>query len=164
MHYFHAFQNGQIAHGVHVQQTARGYCWETSGVESRRYAWRCFRGNYILDPCYSQTVHGHVVVCPIEPWSSHVVRLQLTRSLPRWQRGGYNQRLPVGVWTTTGKRCVHASGATSEVRFKPITYECRGGGLLVGLAKRSTATWTIWYAASSKAHLVTRVGITDVWW
>jgi hypothetical protein len=144
VHYFDAYKDGTIAPGVHVNQTARGHCWETSGVESRRYAWRCLKGNYILDPCFSQARHGHVVLCPIKPWSTQVVRLQLTRSLPTWQRNRYNQSLPVGVWTATGKRCVHGSGATTEIRFKPITYQCEDGGVLVGLAKRSTATWTIW--------------------
>jgi hypothetical protein len=164
VHFFHAFQDGKIAPGVHVKQTARGYCWETSAVESRPYAWRCLKGNYILDPCFSPARHGHTVLCPIEPWSRQVLRLQLTRSLPTWQSNGYNQSLPVGIWTTTGKRCVHGSGATTAIHFKPITYACGGGGVLVGLAKRSTATWTIWYASSYKAHVVTRVGIADAWW
>ena len=163
-HYFQAFRNGKIAPGVHVNQTAQGYCWETSAVESRRYAWRCFKGNLILDPCFSAARHARVVLCPIKPWSSQVVRLQLTRSLPSWQPARYNPSLPVAVWTTTGKRCVHGSGATTEIRFKPITYECADGGVLVGLAKRSTATWTIWYAAGYKAHVVRRVGISDAWW
>ena len=55
MHRFHGFENGKIAPGVHVLRTAHGYCWEPSAVESRRYAWRCFKGNFILDPCFSMT-------------------------------------------------------------------------------------------------------------
>ena len=164
VHHVHAFRDGKIASGVHVKQTARGHCWETSAVESRPYAWRCLEGKYILDPCFSAAKHGHVVLCPIEPWSRQVVLLRLTRSLPPWQPGRFNQSLPVGIWTTNGKRCVHGSGATSVIRFKPVTYQCSGGGLLVGLAQRSTATWTIWYAAGYTAHTVMRVGITDAWW
>ena len=163
VHYFRPFRNGKIAPGIHVKERARGYCWETSAVESRRYTWRCFKGNYILDPCLSQAKHAHAVLCPIKPWSKQVVRLQLTRSLPAWQRERFKVTLPVGLWTTTGKRCIHGSGATGAIRSKPITYECAGGGVLAGYAKRSTSTWTIWYATRYKARRVTRVGITDAW-
>ena len=164
VHYFHPFRNGKIAPEVHVTQAARGYCWETSGVESRRYAWRCFRGNFILDPCFSSTSHTRIVLCPVEPWSSRVVRLRLTRALPAWRLYRYAAQLPLGIWTTTGRRCVHSSGATSEIEGKEITYECAGGGVLAGQANAGAATWTIWYASSFKARHLTRVGITDAWW
>jgi hypothetical protein len=164
VHYFHPFRDGEIASGVHVTRSARGYCWTTSNVESRRYAWRCFRGNYIHDPCFSSVKHARFVLCPTEPWSDDVLRLQLTRRLPRWQRSGYSKSLPVGVWTTTGKRCVHSSGATSEIGGRPITYTCAAGGLLVGLARRGTRIWTISFASSYRAKHLTRVGISDAWW
>jgi hypothetical protein len=164
VHYFHAFQRGKIAPDVQVKRTARGHCWTTSGVEGRRYAWRCFRGNYIHDPCFSATQHGRFALCPIEPWTKTVLRIQLTRSLPRWKLYRSNPALPVGVWTATGKRCTHSSGATSEIAGKPVTYECIGGGLLVGLAHRSAPTWTIYYARGWHARTVTRVGVTDAWW
>jgi len=164
VHYFRPFQNGEIAPQVHVTRRARGYCWTTSGVESRRYAWRCFRGNFILDPCFSSTRDGGFVLCPVEPWSSDVVRLRLTRALPGWRLYHYAAQLPVGIWTTTGKRCAHSSGATSEIKGKEVTYVCMGGGVLAGLANAGAATWTIWYAAGFKARQLTRVGITDAWW
>jgi hypothetical protein len=164
VHDFQAFSDGKIAPRVHVVRRASGYCWETSGVESRRYAWRCFKGNYILDPCFSPARRAHFVLCPTEPWSEDVVRLRLTRRLPRWRHSAYRKNLPVGLWTTTGKRCVHSSGATSEIDGKPITYECHGGGVLVGLAHRATAMWTIWWAPSFNAKRLTHVGLTDAWW
>jgi hypothetical protein len=164
VHYFRPFRNGKIAPGIHVKQDARGFCWETSAVENRRYAWRCFRGNEILDPCFSPTRHAHAVLCPIKPWSEHVVRLRLTRSLPAWQRERFKVTLPVGLWTANGKRCLHGSGATVVFRSRPITYECAGGGVLADYPRRSTSTWTIWYARSYKARRLTRVRITDAWW
>ncbi|HEY7421733.1 MAG TPA: hypothetical protein VH541_06965 [Gaiellaceae bacterium] len=164
VHHFQAFSDGKIAPRVQVASRAPGYCWETSGVESRRYAWRCFKGNYILDPCFSSTRQSRFVLCPTEPWSEDVVRLLLTRRLPRWQHYAYRQSRPVGLWTTTGKRCVHSSGATSDIEGKPITYVCRGGGVLVGLARRATPVWTVWWAPSFKAKHLTRVGLTDAWW
>jgi hypothetical protein len=164
VHDFHAFRGGKVAPAVHVTRRARGHCWETSGVESRRYAWRCFKGNDILDPCFSATRHARFVLCPTELWSDDVVRLQLTRRLPAWKHFGYSKSLPVGAWTTDGVQCVHSSGATSTIEGKPITYECSGGGVLAGSAKRGTRRWTIWYAPSPQAKHLTRVGITDAWW
>jgi hypothetical protein len=164
VHYFHPFSNGRIASRVHVMERGGGHCWEPSGVESRRYAWRCLRGSLILDPCFSWTRHGRFVLCPVEPWSSDVVRLRLTRALPAWSLHRNAAQLPVGIWTTTGKRCSHSSGATSAVRGKEITYECTGGGVLVGMANAGVGTWTIWYAPGFQAHHLTRVGITDAWW
>jgi hypothetical protein len=164
VHRFHPFSGGKIASGVHVAQTRRGYCWTTSNVESRRYAWRCFQGNFIHDPCFSAGRRARFVLCPLEPWSSNVLRLRLTRALPSWGRSHSDPRLPVGVWTTTGKRCTHSSGATSEIKGKPITYVCAGGGVLAGFAHRSSRTWTIAYGSSFKARRLTRVGITDAWW
>jgi hypothetical protein len=164
VHYFQAFSDGKIAPHVQAVRRAPGYCWETSGVESRRYAWRCFKGNVILDPCFSSTRHANFVLCPTEPWSEDVVRLRLTRRLPRWQHSTYHKSLPVGLWTATGKHCVHSSGATSDIEGKPITYECRGGGVLVGFARRATPVWTISWAPSFKAKRLTRVGLTDAWW
>ena len=164
VHHFHAFRNGKVAPGVHVTHRARGYCWEPSNVESRPYAWRCFRGNYIHDPCFSSTRKSRYVLCPTEPWSRNVVRLGLTRALPPWSASRSTPRLPVGIWTTTGKRCAHSSGATSEIGGMPITYECVGGGVLAGLADRNGGTWTIRFASSFKSRHLTRVGITDAWW
>ncbi len=164
VHYYHAFKEGKISPGVHLTRTARGYCWETSNVESRRYAWRCFRGNSIHDPCFSSSGHGRFVICPVEPWSSDAIRLRLTRGLPPWRHYRYRQSLPVGVWTSSGRRCVHSSGATSRIRGLPITYECSNGGVLAGFADRSAPTWTIRYAPSFGARHLTRVGIADAWW
>jgi hypothetical protein len=165
VHRFQSFKDGAIAPGVHVTEARRGYCWTTSDVESRRYAWRCFRGNHIHDPCFSSARRAQFVLCPVEPWSSDVLRLRLTRALPPWQQSSYNPRFPAGVWTTTGKRCIYADGATSEIEGKPITYGCLGGGgVLVGFANRSSRTWAISYARSYKAHRLSRVGITEAWW
>lgn len=163
VHYFHGFRAGAIAPGVHVTRTAKGYCWTQSSLEGRRFAWRCFKRNYILDPCFSSARHAHFVLCPTKPWSDDVIRLRLTRRLPGWESRVFNQGLPVGVWTTTGKRCVHSSDATSEIRRKPITYQCPHGGLLLGFVRRGTRLWTVQYLSSYKAKL-TRVGITDAWW
>ena len=164
VHRFHAFKDGRVAPGVHVLRNAKGYCWTTSDLESRRYTWRCFERNLILDPCFSPTRHASFALCPSEPWSENVLRLQLTRPLPSWQPFVNNKGLPVGVRTTTGKRCARSSGAAGEIARKPITYQCKGGGLLVGFAHRGTRVWTISFASGFKARRLRRVGITDAWW
>lgn len=165
VHYFHAFRDGRIAPGIHVVRAKPGYCWTTSGVEGGRDTWRCFLGNLIYDPCFSSTRHGDYVLCPYWPWNPSVVQLRLARSLPTPSSFGRNPSLPWGIWTANGKRCVHYSGATTEIRGKPILYECRGGGYLAGLAHRSQPTWTIFYSRSDEPSArLQRVGITDAWW
>ncbi len=63
-----------------------------------------------------------------------------------------------------GKHCTSAaSAATGEVNGKPITYVCKGGGLLAGFTHRTTPTWTIWYAPTFTSRHLTLVTITDAW-
>ena len=105
--------------------------------------------------------------CPVEPWSTAVERLHLTRPLPTGfaaREDGIDRTLPPGVWTTNGKRCTHGSGATTVVRGKPLWYVCQGGGFLFGAAHRNTALWTISYGVTARPKTFTRVGITDAWW
>jgi hypothetical protein len=165
VHSFVAFKAGKLAPGLTVSASVRGYCWSTSGVESRSYAWRCLRGNTIHDPCFSATPRSNSVVCPERPWSKRVRLLRLTRPLPRWKLYKSRQDFPWGIWATTGKRCFSlAATATGEVAGKRHTYDCVDGGVLAGFAHRRKATWTIYYAPSWRSKRVTLVGITNAWW
>jgi hypothetical protein len=90
LHIYSPFAADGIAAGVHVTKHGRGYCWEGSLADNRSDAWRCFLGNLILDPCFStETGSSSFVLCADSPWSG-VVRLTLTRRLPRryGNRGG----------------------------------------------------------------------------
>lgn len=164
VHYYVAFKAGRLAPGLTVSTSVRGSCWSTSGLMTRRYAWRCFRGNLIYDPCFSATPRGRLVACPKRPWSKRVLLMRLTRPLPAWKLYKSRRYVPWGIWTSMGKRCFKLSHWQSEVTGKRVTHYCVGRGVLAGFADRRRPTWTIYCAPSLRSKRVTLVGITDVWW
>jgi hypothetical protein len=143
LHTYTAFEDGKLAPGLIVRASVRGSCWAQSEVES------------------------HLVACPDEPWSNHVLLLRLTKPLPHWH--AYRRAIPPSAWpwaiiTIAGKHCVTTvAAATGEIRGKPITYVCQGGGLLLGFTRRATATWTIWYAPTFTGRRLRLVTIADAW-
>src|SRR4051812_41136067 len=63
-HLFTPYNLGEIATGVNVSKSGNGYCWEGSIADTRSDAWRCFLGNLILDPCFSnETATSDFVIC-----------------------------------------------------------------------------------------------------
>ncbi len=120
-------------------------------------------GHFILDPCFSASPSGRIVVCPERPWSMRVVLMRLTQPLPQWHDYKMRYDAPWGIWTTTGKRCFVLSHFQEEVAGRPRTYNCVGGGVLAGFVNRSRPTWTISFAPSSRSERLTKVGITGAW-
>jgi hypothetical protein len=130
-HIFSPFSEGGIASGVTVAKNGRGYCWEGSAADARPDAWRCFLGNFILDPCFSnETGTSGFVVCAESPWSS-VTKLRLTKPLPQSLANDESGDPTVGVpWSlklTDGTECGLLTGATSVVAGLRISYGCDGG-------------------------------------
>jgi hypothetical protein len=167
LHTYVAFQAGKLAPDLRVRASVPGSCWTVSAVESHAYSWRCSHGNYIHDPCFSASRTSRFVVCPDAPWSDRVLLLNLTERLPPWRiykRTVSESAWPWGIVTVGGKRCITAAAAaTGEVAGKQVTFVCAGGGLLAGFTRRSTRTWTIWYAPAWDSKRLTLVSITDVW-
>lgn len=122
-----------------VTSTHRGYCWTTSEVNGHLY--RCFMGNYVMDPCWKESGR-HSVVCLTEPWSKKVIRLKLTKHLPAKDSYG------PGIWGLriggVGVNCVVAMGATGTVGTHFISYFCQRGWVLLGNhPDRSRPRWTM---------------------
>ena len=131
-----------------VVSSSRGYCWTTSFMNGRLY--RCFRGNTIMDPCWKETGR-HSVVCLLEPWSTNVHRLRLTRRLPATDTSAarlWGLRLGGGV----GVNCLMSTGATGVVGKHPISYLCRRGWVLLGSPDRSRPLWTMLTAKQVGTH------------
>lgn len=151
------------ASGVHVVAHASGYCW-TSSIPSRRPdAFRCFQGNLIRDPCYA-TGRGYVL-CPLGFPSQRVLRLRLTKPLPRKQAnppGPPTRGDPIAVRLPSGRVCGFLQGATSGIGGMRVNYGCAGGGYLVGDPARGRA-WTIRFARTLRGKL-TRVRLATVWY
>ena len=164
-HHFLAFKGGKLASGLRVSERGPGSCWEGSIADGRSDAWRCFLGDLILDPCFSNGRSSQpYVVCPKAPWSARVTLLRLTKPLPLSNANKDRQAAvwPWGIVTSNRQRCLLITGATSRIAGQWISYGCESGGDLLGKPNRQAPTWTIFFAAKGSKHL-TRVAISDAW-
>jgi hypothetical protein len=167
VHLYSPFGAGGLARGVHVARAAKGYCWTGSGADSRSDAWRCFVGNYIYDPCFSSQIDvANYVVCPLTNPGSPVLRINLTKKLPPagGSRADPTRFAPWTVKLVNGKWCSIFSGATGLIAGLRINHGCTGGRVLLGNPRRSTPTWTIFYAPNYHASQYQPVPIAQAWW
>jgi hypothetical protein len=166
IHLYAPFNGSGSARGVRIARIASGYCWTTSDTDVRADAWRCFVGNYIHDPCFSNTGHAvKYVLCPLFRPGSRVLRINLTKRLPKRSAatGDPTRFAPWAVQTTGGRWCTILSGATGLIRGLRINYGCTGGGILLGDPKRTTSTWTIFYASSFDSKQFVSTSLTAAW-
>jgi hypothetical protein len=162
------FAAGHLAAGVRVAREGRGYCWTGSGADARADAWRCFRGNYIHDPCFSDDAGGaKYVVCPLYRPGSKVLRLRLTKPLPVSmgnRRTDPTRHAPWAVRLASGLWCESLTGATGEIAGMPVSYGCDHGSYLLGSPDRRKPDWTIFYAANAKTSTLAQVTLRSAWW
>jgi hypothetical protein len=167
IHLYAPFNGSGIARGVRIARTASGYCWTTSDTDARADAWRCFVGNYIHDPCFSNTVNAaKYVLCPLSTPGSRVLRINLTKPLPKRSAatGDPTRFAPWAVQTTSGRWCTILSGATGLIGGLRINYGCTGGGILLGNPRRTTSTWTIFYAPNFNSTQFVSISLAAAWW
>jgi hypothetical protein len=143
---FMPWSSGALARGFTVKKNGAGSCWTHSLSTDRSDAWRCFLGNDILDPCFSESPRSGQVACAEEPFSKTVVILRLTKPLPADENPTTKWLQPKGEpWAlrlANGDTCYFATGATDVVGGERMNYECYGGGWIVGFVDRATARWT----------------------
>ena len=163
------FRGGQPAPGLRITEDVAGRCVGGARATARPDAWRCFADEHWIDPCFSASARGRIVLCPTDPWSRNVRLVELTRKLPAASRRPVRAYAPWGIWTANAKQCVIAvSGASLRLDGRRVRYECAISGFLVGFANTSGRQWTIGYvprfalAKPDRQHART-VGITDVW-
>jgi hypothetical protein len=160
--------SGTLTRGLKVTARVSGYCWEGSIVDERADAWRCFRGNYILDPCFSGTGVSSWVTCPTGAlFGRDVLRLDLTKPLPASlanKDGDPTTRDPWAVELTTGVTCTSESGATGTVAGMRLNYACSNHGWLVGDPRRGSSTWTIFYAPNLSSRKLLTAQIAVAYW
>lgn len=109
---------------VAVAHRSSGSCWSTSLADPTRWAFRCFSGNEILDPCFARpgTTTG-TVACIADPRATATV-LTLTEALPTTS---YTEQR---VWSFTradGVLCVAATGTVPAVAGRNLDYNCADG-------------------------------------
>src|SRR5271167_394008 len=125
---YHAF----TPHGfvrLHTRSKA-GYCWEGALTTPRLDAWRCFVGNYILDPCFSSSHDRGIVLCPDAPWLKTGVKIRLTKPLPHAHGNRSAPSLHAQPWAIELyglRRCLFASGASTVVEGQRLNYFCGSG-------------------------------------
>ena len=165
-HLYRPFGPNGLAPGIRIAETVYGYCWTASISDQRPDAYRCFVGNYIPDPCFANTGGSEgFVICPTFFPGSRVIKIDLTRKLPRGNRGSNPTRHPPWVIRLSGGRwCAGLSGATGDVAGLRVSYGCKGGGVLLGEPRRHSPTWTIAYAASFTSTSYRTVNISQAWW
>lgn len=156
--------NGTLSKGVKVIRSVSGSCWEGSLASARSDAWRCMSGNEILDPCYSGAAKW--VACPRTAFGNRVVRLVLTKSLPRHGNKPLdtNRSDPAEIVLASGVTCGFSTGATGSVGGLRLNYGCTNGAWLAGDPDRTSTLWTILYLASINSSTLKPVSIATAWY
>jgi hypothetical protein len=101
------------------------------------------------------------VICPLYTPSSPVLRIELTRPLPKpdSDRDNSLRHPPWSIQLDSGKWCISRGGINGipSVHGKDVTYLCQrakannasqfgNGGVLIGLPRRSAVGWKIEHA------------------
>jgi hypothetical protein len=153
----------------HVAHTYPGSCIGGSDASRRRDAWRCvISGSSLADPCFSSAKAKHVVLCPATgPWSSAVIKINLTSKLPggKANKGRPSTHgLPWALVTVKGWKCRLDTGATNVVDGKRQNYFCKGTHQsLWGSPQRGSEPWKIYLAGNHPKHLHTKTAIKTAW-
>ena len=134
-----------------------------SGSEATGNAYRCFAGNYVVDPCWVMSNHAYVA-CLSAPWSRSVWRLHVTRGYQDFGVGPGAANYPWGTTLTNGWHCDWLQGASGFVGSYRISYGCTGhpSYALVGSVDKSHAVWRIRLAHDTGGYHFRIVGWTNI--
>jgi hypothetical protein len=151
---------GHLRAGFRVSRTFHhGGC--EAGSDAIGDAYRCFAGNFVIDPCWV-TAKPTVVDCQLEPWQHSVVRIHVTKGFTGGALGS-GSRLPWGVRTTADLRCAFLQGASSAVHGRRVNYGCEDGKtFLVGSPDTSRPVWRIRAATLTTSGRLRATGWTDL--
>src|ERR671931_2797042 len=111
--------DGSLLQRLKVTTHTVGTCATGSYVVARAGTYRCFDGNVIRDPCFSDarasTASGEpVVACVESPWARAAVSLHLDGE-PSSAGQAAPGRPPWALQLASGPRCVFAEGASNVV-------------------------------------------------
>jgi hypothetical protein len=150
---------------IKITKTVKGTCNGGSAAVNRSDAWRCFAGNFVYDPCFSSTEAKGILVCPGNPWNTSAVELKVSGKLRFPDKGKPSTSgMPWAIQTTTGLKCVIATGATTVLQKQRLNYFCvRSKDGLWGSPSRKHEPWTIHIAPPSATKLSKTVAIKTAW-
>jgi|SRR5581483_2436790 len=136
-----------------------------AGSEAIGTAYRCFAGNFVLDPCWVQQPK-RFAICLSEPWSFHVVQLKVSKGY-HGALSKHGRSQPWGVQLANGTQCGFGQGATGTVGGKRINYFCAHAKyVLIGKIDKHGK---VWHARKAKPtggghyKAAGRVGLTKAW-
>jgi hypothetical protein len=155
---------GGIAPGLQVTATAGDATCEP-GSEVIGSAYRCFAGNGVYDPCWTDSPSpAPAVLCLGTPWSHSVSKLTLSSSLPSLT-GGTGNGPPWGLQLTDGRNCVLEQGAHDTFDGRVVDYFCGGGEVVLRGLETSSAQWRAQAALYSGGQYTMgpTEGITIAW-
>ncbi len=159
---FSPWASSGLRHGLTVSERAKGSCWTHSLSTDRSDAWRCFKGNDILDPCFAGPSRSVLIACAEGPFSQKVVLLRLSKPLSDGENPTTKMLQPKaepwGLRLRSGDTCVFVTGATDVVGGERLNYACRKTGWVIGAPDRSTAVWEAHTVDWPSKH-VTKVSI-----
>ena len=166
--------HGHLNPGSRQLSFTKDTCFAGSLETDRSDAWRCFEGNFILDPCFvDQSKKFPLLLCLEAPWATEGTLLQLTQPLPSREgdHGTPGHGLPWALVLTTGQQCVLFSGATTVLGGLRLNYGCTPGKnvAVYGDVNTTRQPWTVlvWRGpgleATRLAQLV-RVAVRTVWY
>jgi eukaryotic-like serine/threonine-protein kinase len=157
---------GALAPGLRAVPQDGGSCATGSFVVVNPFAFRCSVGDRILDPCYldgaASTAQAPVVDCVAAPWAASVVRLHLGAP-PGTGPGAAPDAPPWALQLASGRRCVRATGATTVVRGRRLSYVCDRRRVLFGRPDASAPVWRIRQARDAGGAATRVVTIAAAW-
>jgi hypothetical protein len=172
---FDPFLNGQTGGGLVLKPSVQGECGYRSTPNPSisdpfgRYAWRCFAGNKVLDPCFARpasrvSVEGRSLLCVKVPWGRSATPLVSSVPLPpKGHSVSASGETPWGFELATGSRCVASSGTAPVVDGETLSYYCKGGTASYASAPSTSVTpWISRVSVGSQGPLST-VDVTKVW-
>lgn len=157
---------GQLAPNLKITKNGRGSCWENSMADPSSTIWRCFLGNYIFDPCFSNSYgQSNTVYCMNPPWDTSVTEIRLTAALPKTdvntpQPGG---PFPWGMEFVNGTKCVINTGTGVAIGNINLNYICGKNGFSSSLNQK-VQLWTAFYDASPNSSVLTSVKVKIAWY
>jgi hypothetical protein len=141
---FVAWENGQPTLQIKARRNLD--CGESSRVNPRFDAWRCFGRRYIYEPCFENLAEEEygVLVCVGAPWEkTGMLAFSALDYDDRYRR----PNRPWAIVLKNGKRCVFGAGASSMKHGRRANYFCRDRRTaLWGIPNRSKPTWSIFQA------------------
>ncbi len=160
---------GQVP--LQVSETLQGACTQHSTLDNRSDAWHCHANNRMLDPCFIKSyVKTKIAVCPLSPWQSQAVVIQLNPPLPPRNTNDQDnldmsEDDPWAMDLNNGTHCLKLPvNNTFSVHGQNVKYACDDHGFLLGHIQRCNLIWKMLYLSSRYSNSLKTVEITRAWY